>query len=171
MAELCAGGAALRDQVNKRFPKRDKTSDGWIGDTAHAERKSDHNPDSKGIVHAWDLDQDFGAPGDPETFCTQLLAYARAGKDGGRLKYVIYEGRIASGTYADKFWKWRPYDGANAHTKHIHLSFTNRADRDGSPWRLPILEIPAPAPAKKSPARKAPAKKAPAKKAAKKAVP
>ena len=164
MPKLCAGGATLREQIDARFPKRDHTSDGWIGDTAHAGRDSDHNPDRNGIVHAIDLDEDFGVPGDPETFCTQLLAYARAGKDGRRLAYVIYEGRIASGTYADKFWKWRPYTGANAHTKHIHISFTNRADRDDSPWRLPILEVTAP------PVKKAAAKKT-TKKAVKKAVP
>ena len=149
MAKLCAGGKTLRDQIDARFPKRDTASDGWIGDAAHADRDSDHNPDKWGIVHAIDVDKDFGAPGAPDKFVTQLLAYAKAGKDGGRLKYVIYEGRIASGTFASKFWKWRPYTGANAHTKHIHISFTPRSDRDASQWRLPILEIPK-APAKKA---------------------
>lgn len=28
------------DQVNKRFPKRSKTADGAVGDTAHQARKS-----------------------------------------------------------------------------------------------------------------------------------
>lgn len=169
MAELCAGAITLREQVNRRFPKRDKTSDGWIGDNAHAGRASDHNPDRNGIVRAIDIDEDFGAPGDNRTFANQLLAYARAGKDGGRLKYVIYEGQIASGTYADKFWKWRPYSGGNPHRQHIHISFTKRADRDGSPWRLPILDVPDKAEPPKL-AKKAPAKKA-TKKTTKKAVP
>ncbi len=35
MPRLVAAGVTLRAQVNKRFPNRDKTSDGWIGDRAH----------------------------------------------------------------------------------------------------------------------------------------
>jgi hypothetical protein len=44
MAKLCAGGVRLRDQIDRRWPNRDKRSDGWIGDSDHAARKSDHNP-------------------------------------------------------------------------------------------------------------------------------
>ena len=151
MARLCAGGKTLRDQLDARFPKRDTTSDGAAASPAHSAGNvnSDHEPDKRGVVHAIDVDEDFGAPGDPEKFVTQLLTYARAGKDGGRLKYVIYEGRIASGTFANKYWKWRPYDGANQHDFHIHISFTPRSDRDAAKWRIPILEIPK-APAKKT---------------------
>lgn len=142
MARLCAAGVSLRDQVNERFPKRDKASDGWIGDSAHAARASDHNPDSKGVVHAIDIDEDFGAPGDSMKLANQLVSLARDGKDGGRLKYVVYEDKIASGTYSDTFWQWR--GSGYGHDKHIHVSFTNRADNDGHKFNLSIFD-PAPA--------------------------
>jgi len=57
MARLCKGGVKLRDQVNRRWPRRDKASDGWIGDRAHSERISDHNPNKAGVVHAIDIDE------------------------------------------------------------------------------------------------------------------
>jgi hypothetical protein len=38
----------LLKQINARFPYRDKASDGGLGDSAHASRVSDHNPDSSG---------------------------------------------------------------------------------------------------------------------------
>jgi hypothetical protein len=138
VAELCAAGVTLRNQVNKRWESRDKASDGWIGDAAHAARESDHNPDANGIVRAIDLDEDFrGDKGDAKKFADELIALARARKDGGRLKYVVYEDKIASGTYADSFWVWR--GSGYGHTQHIHVSFTEKGDKDGKPFALPIL--------------------------------
>jgi hypothetical protein len=43
--KLCAAGVQLRDQVDTWFPDRRTASDGWVGDSRHAARKSDHNPD------------------------------------------------------------------------------------------------------------------------------
>lgn len=176
MAMLVPAGITLREQLNRRFPKRDKKSDGWIGDPSHQARgkASDHNPDSHGWVHALDIDEDFGAPGDKEAFLEQLIDYARSGKPGAdRIKYVMNDDRIASGTHRVTWWKWRPSNERN-HRGHIHISFTAAAQDDGSPFPLPILQVPdkdEPAkPAKKAPAKKAPAKKAGVKKVAKKAV-
>lgn len=128
---LVAAGVRLRNQVNWAFPRRDKRSDGWIGDRAHSARKSDHNPDRNGWVHAIDLDHDFlGRNGGnagremAEEFANELIAYARRqGKGSHRLKYVIYNNRIASGTYAGQYWQWRA--GSWGHTAHIHVSFTD----------------------------------------------
>jgi hypothetical protein len=53
------------------------------------------------------------------------------------VKYVVYENRIASGTYRAKWWTWRP--GSWGHEAHIHVSFTNHADSDDRVWPLPCL--------------------------------
>ena len=153
MSELVPAGVTLRSQLDARFPKRDKRSDGWVGDRAHSRRISDHNPDRDGWVHAIDIDEDFGSPGDAERFADQLIALARAGKDGGRLKNVVYENRVASGTFPRTFWTWRS-DPTLGHTSHIHVSFTAAAEHDGSPFPLDILKV-APKPAKKATKAKA----------------
>jgi hypothetical protein len=145
VATLCRGGIRLRDQINDRFPKRDKRSDGWIGDTAHAGRVSDHNPDRDGIVHAIDIDENMGVGRmrngrTAQRLADELVAYARSGLPGsGRVKYVVYENAIASPTYRAVWWKWRP--GNWGHTAHIHVSFTADADNDGRAWPLPVLAM------------------------------
>ncbi len=135
---LVRAGVTLREQVNVRWPNRDKASDGWIGDAAHQARPSDHNPDADGWVHALDIDKD-GI--DADRLAAELIAYARNLEPGSRrLKYVVYKGRIASGTYPDKFWTWRAGDWG--HYQHIHVSFTAAAELDGRPFALPVLAPP-----------------------------
>ena len=154
--KLAAAAATLRDQVNKAYPRRDRASDGTIGNQAHKRRISDHNPDKTGYVMALDLDED-GWPA--HTFADELVEYVRKSGDK-RIRNVVYEGRVASGTYADQLWVWRSAPGLG-HAHHIHVSFGEAAKRDGSPFLLPILDIDR-TPAK--PAELVPAKKAPAKK-------
>lgn len=143
MATLAKGAVKLRDQINRRWPKRDKRSDGWIGDRAHAARISDHNPDKRGIVHAIDIDENLGIGTwrngrQARVLADELLDYAASGLPGSdRVKYVVYENRIASGTYRSTWWRWRP--GNWGHTAHIHVSFTNHADDDDRVWPLPSL--------------------------------
>ena len=146
---LCAAGVTLRDQVNQKWPSRDKASDGWIGDSSHQAnsgwgtngRGSYHNPDPNGIVHAIDLDEDFFGKGKggqkaAMEFAQQLATYCREGKDGGRIAHIVYEDKVASATAQN--WHFR--GSGYGHTHHIHISFTNRADNDGSKFRLPIFE-------------------------------
>ena len=145
MARLCKGGVTLRDQVNRKWPKRDKRTDGWIGDRAHLARgsASDHTPNKAGVVHAIDIDENMGKGRNrngrtAKRLANQLLDYASSGLPGAkRLKYVVYEGRISSGTYRRTWWQWR--GSGYGHEAHIHVSFTSYADRDGTVFPLPIL--------------------------------
>ncbi len=155
--KLAAAADTLRKQVNTRYPKRDRSSDGTIGDQAHKARGklSDHNPDKSGYVMALDLDED-GWPA--HKFADQLLEYMRTSGDK-RIKNVVYEGRVASGTYSNQMWVWRSAPSLG-HAHHIHISFAEPAKHDGKPFPLPILDMPQAKPADKAPAKKAPAKKA-----------
>lgn len=145
---LCDGGVALRDQINKRWPDREKASDGWIGDARHQARDgwgtngkgSYHNPDPNGIVHAIDVDEDFLGKGkgqkEARRFAEELATYCREGKDGGRIAHIVYEDQVASGTANN--WHFR--GSGYSHTHHIHISFTNKADNNGAKFDLPIFK-------------------------------
>jgi hypothetical protein len=145
MARLVAAGVKLRKQVDKAFPGRDKRSDGWIGDRAHQARKSDHNPDKRGFVHAIDIDADLipwnkrASKKAAQDLADQLVQYAASGKLGcHRIKYVVFNDRIASGTYAKTWWRWR--GSGYGHYNHIHVSFTDAAPiRGRRRFPLPIL--------------------------------
>lgn len=125
----------LLRQVNEKFPQRSKASDGSIGNAAHATRTSDHNPwvmeGSTGIVTARDFTNDPLHGLDSEHLAEAL----RLSKDK-RLKYVISNRKIASFDHND--FAWRPYNGANAHNHHCHVSVREHKDQydDTSPWNL-----------------------------------
>ena len=143
MARLVAGGVTLRNQINKRWPKRDKRSDGWIGDKAHAGRQSDHNPDARGLVHALDIDADLDPkdPGAAQRLANQIVAYAASGIPGAnRIKYVVFRNAISSGTYANSMWTWRK--GNYGHEHHIHVSFSTKGENNAQTYPLPILNTP-----------------------------
>lgn len=136
---------ALRAEVDRRWPGRSKRYDGTIGDAAHQARTSEHNPDSLGVVRAIDVDIDG--------IVVQQLLDATIGDD--RVHYVIYNRRIYSRTNG---WAARPYSGANAHTKHVHISLRNRTSEnasaavvaraagDTSPWLSTATTTPKPKP-------------------------
>lgn len=138
-----AGITTLRKQIDRRWPKRDRASDGVIGDKAHQARGSDHCPDSRGIVHALDIDADLDPkdPGAAQRLANQIVAYAASGLPGSnRIKYVVFDNKLASGTYANSMWTWRK--GAWGHTHHIHVSFTNKGENNAQTFPLPILNTP-----------------------------
>ncbi len=99
----------LRDQVNRAWPKRNKASDGWIGDSSHQARKSDHNSNP---VRALDITHD------PNSGC-HAGKIAESVKDDPRTKYVIWNRRIWNASIRKT---WRVYRGSNPHTRHVHIS-------------------------------------------------
>lgn len=135
---LSKSAIQLREQIDDAFPDRDRTSDGWIGDTRHAARKSDHNPDAQGWVRAIDIDRDLaGKKGKPDLMpdlVDQIRALAKSGDK--RVSYIIFAGRICS---PKKAWRWRPYDGVNQHNHHAHISFTPKGDEDSTWFNIPMI--------------------------------
>lgn len=113
----------LRDQVDAMYPARSRSSDGTIGDAAHAGTTSDHNPDSGGVVRAMDLTHDPAHGAD----MGRLAEALRVSRDP-RIKYVIFSRRIFSATASP--WTWRTYTGSNPHDHHMHVSVVgdDRAD-------------------------------------------
>lgn len=108
----------LRAQVDAAHPDRAKFNDGWIGDTSHQARKSDHNPNGAGVVQAVDLSHDPAHGFDSYAFADMLRQ-----KRDPRIKYVISHGRIFSSEV--HAWEWRPYTGADSHSHHVHISVSD----------------------------------------------
>ena len=136
--KLCKSGQQLREQFDDTFPDRDRRSDGWIGDTRHSARPSDHNPDkATGMVRAIDIDRDVYKGGKPDLMpdiADQIRLAAKRGEK--RISYIIFDRRIASSRMG---WRWRKYKGSNPHVAHCHLSFTHKGDQDGSFFQIPLL--------------------------------
>jgi hypothetical protein len=122
---LAASLVTLRSEVNNRWPERSKVSDGWLGDTAHQARVSDHNPDANGCVHAIDV---TAAGIDPMWLVRLLIA-----DDHKRVRYVIFNRKIYQ---RDRGWVARDYTGSNPHTHHVHVSIehTVHAETDTHEW-------------------------------------
>ena len=128
----------LRAQINRIAPNRSKVSDGTIGDAKHASRSSDHNPWVKdggvGVVTALDITHDPKGGVD-----IQKLADALVASRDGRIKYIICNGRIVSGSgQKHAAWQWRPYSGSNKHNRHVHVSVkaSKSAYDSTAAWKL-----------------------------------
>ena len=133
---LCKAGQQLRLQIDDSYPDRDRASDGWIGDTRHSARPSDHNPDSEGIVGAIDIDRDLAGKKKPDLMPDLADQIRLCAKSDKRISYIIFNGRIAS---SKKSWAWRTYDGINKHNHHCHISFTKAGDTDSSFFNIAML--------------------------------
>lgn len=98
-----------------------------MGDAAHQARVSDHNTGD-----AIDITLDPTNGPDLDKLAAALLADART-------KYVIWNKRIRSRTVAPG--TWRSYNGANPHTKHLHLSIDPNARDDDRGWDIDPTHI------------------------------
>ncbi len=137
---------SLRQEFNTLAPTRDKSSDGSIGDEAHASSSSDHNPDETGAtpyedsdrlneVHAIDVDIDLRKAGWTMAKAVEVIVTRhRTGADD-RLQNVIYNRRIWSRSWG---WTAREYTGSNPHDKHAHFSarYLTAAETNTRPWGL-----------------------------------
>ena len=135
---LSKAAIQLREQFDDSYPDRDRSSDGWIGDTRHAARPSDHNPDAQGWVRAIDIDRDLSGKAKPDLMpdlVDQVRLLCKSGIEK-RISYIIFDGFIYSAKF--RFIK-RKYTGANKHTKHAHFSFKKTADNDGAFFQIPML--------------------------------
>lgn len=137
---------SLFASINKIAPERDHESDGTVGDLAHQQGTSGHNPDDyPGVtaerqdadrvaeVRAGDIDRDLRIAsilGDDMEKIVQTVVRTPALRK--RLIYVIYNRRIWS---ASNGWREEPYTGPNPHTHHAHFSGNPDYDNDTSPWR------------------------------------
>jgi hypothetical protein len=137
---------SLRTEFNRLSPGRDKASDGSIGDVAHQQEPSDHNPDETGNtptkdadsineVHAIDVDNDLRKSGWSMDKCLEIIITRHRSGADDRLQNVIYNRRIWSRSWG---WTARAYTGASAHTEHAHFSarYTTPQENDTSAWGL-----------------------------------
>lgn len=125
----------LRNEINARWPNRDRTSDGSIGDAAHAASKSDHNPNGRQSVNAIDIDKD-GI--DALRVVNQAIKHSAT-------NYIIFNRNIWS---RSRGFKPVAYNGNNPHTMHIHVSIRQVVDAEQSTQRWDITggSDPGPAP-------------------------
>jgi peptidoglycan hydrolase-like protein with peptidoglycan-binding domain len=128
----------LRNEVNARWPRRPKGSDGTVGDTSHSARKSDHNPNARNSVNAFDITY----PGvDPKVIIAAVSKHPAG-------NYVIFNRKIYSRSNG---WKAEPYSGASPHTEHLHVSILQSvaAEQSKAKWlsAAPVRPVRKPLPA------------------------
>ncbi len=127
-AYLAATLVRLRTDLNARWPNRDRSSDGWIGDAAHQAQVSDHNPDpTTGVVRALDIDKDGIHV--PSVLASIIIHPAT--------NYAIHAERIYR---RDDRFKPRAYYGSNPHYSHIHDSIMRGSASENSKTEYTILK-------------------------------
>jgi hypothetical protein len=113
----------LRSQINAAYPNRNKASDGTIGDAAHAASISDHNPNSAGVVTAFDITHD-------PAHGLDIWPLANALSPDPRVKYLIANRKV----YIDG--RWQNYTGVDPHTNHVHVSVSSNNYDNAALWQI-----------------------------------
>ena len=125
-------------EVNHHAPSRSIASDGGLASTAHHLQNptSDHEPNAAGVWRARDVTNDPAGGLDGADLARRVAAKLGKIPALGSGAYVIFNRRIIS---TDRLAAgWRPYDGVNPHTTHVHVSVATAAAGYDSmqPWRL-----------------------------------
>jgi hypothetical protein len=142
---------ALFAEFDRIAPSRDRASDGSVGDLAHQNEVSDHNPDETGRVpihdadhinevHAIDVDNNLRESDlTMEKVVQFLLARCRSGAEK-RLRYMIYNRRIWS---ASSGWVQKTYTGPSPHTEHAHFSasYDSNLEASTASWHLEDVPV------------------------------
>lgn len=126
MAKLNNYLESFRAEVNKKYPKRKKTSDGTLGDQKHKARVSEHNADSDGTIDAWDMDVNLlGSTNDTGSAAEDAEVW-KVIKDfmaQPESQLVIWNEHIYNRDIGN--WKKRWYgnwsSGHNPHDHHVHF--------------------------------------------------
>ncbi len=137
MATLAPVLARGRAEINRAWPgrltqKRFHDSDGWIGNQAHQAKKSDHNPDGNGIVHAIDVDID----------AVNVWALLAAVLRHPSTRYAILYDKIYHRQYG---FEARKYTGA--YHNHLHWSIEHTSAARNSTTALGLAAESSPVPA------------------------
>jgi hypothetical protein len=144
---------SLVEEINYIAPNRSKASDGTIGNQAHADSVSDHNPDETGNVgnvsdsdhidevHARDVTAKGPWPAgwSAARIVGIIVKRSRSGQEK-RTRYVIHNRKIYKRSNG---WVEEDYTGPNPHTEHFHVSFmygsgsgSSNPENDTSPWGI-----------------------------------
>lgn len=138
---LTPGMTNLGNQFNKRWPTRDGSSDGAVGDYAHTQELSDHNPDDTSKhnaswdsdsdnvpeVRAIDVDNDLNESG---MNMQSVIDHMRTLPNlGSVIRYMIYNKKMY---HVDDGFKPTNYTGASPHTEHAHFSGARSQSADSN---------------------------------------
>jgi hypothetical protein len=127
--------SGFRRAVDAAYPRRDRTSDGTIGDAAHQGTNSDHNPDPDGSVDAWDMDVNLRSANDGAA----IENLKRVFQAHPSSRYWIHNRQEASRSNG---WRRVRYTGSNPHTQHVHWNSREGYEDSTAPWPVEGADMP-----------------------------